>query len=86
MRSRAVECGTLAAVVADNPVRYHRRNAAVGCLLSRMPDQPSDRHPHLGPPPARIGREPCDRLSVFMVSRLRADAGADRIARGAARR
>jgi len=41
-----------------------------GCRTS-----PGDRYPHLGPPPARFGRQPCARLAVLLVSRQRAYAG-----------
>src|SRR5260370_13676718 len=74
-RHRAVERRAIIAVVANNPLRRRRRNAVAGRLLSRLSHKPGDRYPHLGPPPARFGRQPCARLAVLLVSSQRANAG-----------
>ena len=70
-----MERRAITAVVANNPLRRRRRNAVAGRLLSRLSHKPGDRYPHLGPPPARFGRQPCARLAVLLVSRQRAYAG-----------
>jgi len=70
-----VERRAITAVVANNPLRRRRRNAVAGRLLSRLSHKPGDRYPHLGPPPARFGRQPFARLAVLLVSRQRAYAG-----------
>jgi hypothetical protein len=63
------------------------RNAVAGCLLSRLSHKPSDRYPHPGPPhPLASFLQPCAWLAVLLVPGQRANAGAHRVARCAARR
>src|SRR5215467_5153936 len=69
------------AVVADDPLRRRGRHAMAGCLLSRLQDKPSDRHPKAGPASARVGGKPCAEPAVLLVPWFGTDAGDNGVAR-----